>query len=91
MDAKHTPGPWVVAHSFRGIYSQHPAPGPVQVCRAPENFHDQWDANAPLLAAAPDMLQMLRIVERYFDTEVPHPILQADINEVIAKATGATP
>ena len=56
---KATPGPWVCATSFRGVYSQHPSPGPVQVFRAPENYEwpKQWDANADAIAAAVNLLR----------------------------------
>lgn len=62
-----TPGPWATAHSFRGVYSQHPTPGPVQVCRAPEHFHDTWRRNAEAMVAAvnwlrehgPELMKML--------------------------------
>ena len=52
-----TPRPWASAHSFRGVYSQHPTPGPVQVCRAPEHFHDTWRGNAEAMVAAVNWLR----------------------------------
>lgn len=100
----HTPGPWALGKGYGlhgvevvGDNGNRMICGVIGVDRdvrdrdgrvsGSEQTAEGW-ANARLIAAAPDMLQMLRIVERYFDTEEPHPILQADINEVIALATG---
>jgi hypothetical protein len=59
---KHTPGPWVCvntsnhAHDYRLLQSNgRPLP-----FSAPANDHSEARANARLIAAAPDMLELLR-------------------------------
>lgn len=86
MNAQHTPGPWIV--DGQGIRALVRGSNGVIVAVRHRQPSEEHEANARLIAAAPDMLQMLRVVERHFDTEEPHPVLQADIAEVIAKATG---
>ncbi len=60
MEAKHTPGPWI-ENSFCGsmggiglreVYAETPT-GPSAICRVAA---ERQDANAALIAAAPDLL-----------------------------------
>lgn len=64
---KHTPGPWqfngpeIYAPNFRGVRKHH-----YDVARVLHVMDDEGEANARLIAAAPDMLQMLRDVDAHF-------------------------
>ena len=95
---KHTPGPW---HTY-GLPAQARIIGPkgeaVASCRAKyrdRESADTRDANAMLIAAAPDMLDALRgIIEslenRYPDTGAAARIWRAIVGAraAIARATG---
>lgn len=93
---QHTPGPWQVQP---GVYDTNPetacefprgpeviaTPGTVAYC----NLYGEADAN--LIAAAPDMLAALRAIENYCGmyTNPMHDDALADqIRAAIAKATG---
>lgn len=104
----HTPGPWsVMAEEVLGAYgiaTVVPATGSGVVCRVPGNDKtpDERDANARLIAAAPELLEALKQIKddyeelarnhagAWHDDEV---LLHQKINEAaraaIAKATGA--
>lgn len=64
MTSQHTPGPWHVGDNFSGptiVYNQKG--WCVADCRAPHGkFHPDGarEANARLIAAAPDLLEALR-------------------------------
>ena len=105
MDNKHTPGPWQTAgkgytdatiydsegeiwlatacHDHAGAYSGKPCPG------FPTN--DQCEANAHLIAAAPDLLlaleNVLAICENQPD-KLP-PMVLSRAKDAIAKAVGS--
>jgi hypothetical protein len=78
---KHTPGPWFWT-APRKVGEHHPA-GSVYEVRANYSLDDKWrgyvtgvlagsanaEANARLIAAAPDMLAALQEVEWIFDGE----------------------
>lgn len=63
MDAKHTPGPWEFDNEW--VFSTNPEAGKGDlVCLSPaqdgwEASQKRWADNAPLLAAAPDLLDAL--------------------------------
>lgn len=61
---KHTPGPWNRIKGDRNVYS---AAG--TVCKTPAilgggSAATNWEANARLIAAAPDLLEALEELER---------------------------
>lgn len=93
---KHTPGPWEYRENC--IY-----PTSRQRCIARLDWHirdEVDDANARLIAAAPDMLEALYEAEEYFDNRadadhdetgfVPNEEMKllAVVRAAIAKATG---
>lgn len=63
MNTQHTPGPWAVQfegeHSpaASGVYSKGKATG--RICTVPP-MHEDRDANARLIAAAPDLLDIAK-------------------------------
>lgn len=64
MEAKHTPGPWHV-YKGRGLYVDSSTAG--LVCKVAENRSAEKEANALLIAAAPELLEALREVVLLFD------------------------
>lgn len=91
----HTPGPWVVGdanytkHSEIGIHAGDYIIA--DMCGdVPSGKHDQY-ANASLMAAAPQLLEALRVAREYALYMQPEPDDIALIEAAIAKATGAQP
>ena len=83
--ADHTPGPWRVL--FPGIYDVE-NPYPIAKVHKTERNGPEIDANARLIAAAPDMLEALEAAKRVMGpmaTSFPNTL--AIIDEAIAKAT----
>jgi hypothetical protein len=63
----HTPGPWRVSQTYPlGDYCIHAAGIPQQLAYLAESKVKDWplEANARLIAAAPDMLAALRNVQK---------------------------
>ena len=103
MTTKHTPGPWYVGsgtYEGRNIYSAASVTDdegftyqPI-VASAEDDGIKCWDANARLIAAAPDLLRYLkearRTLEMWKDV-APAVSLCADIDAAIARATGEQP
>lgn len=98
MSGKHTPGPWTVRCSSKGYPYQIEAPngsrGPGGITcvtrRAAISFptSTEGQANARLIAAAPDLLEAL---EAAFEMHVSqHPKWEAIARAAIAKATGGS-
>lgn len=91
MSAKHTPGPWRVVISDNGDRCEIEAANKDCVARAfaPFPFDTSWDerdANARLIAAAPELLEALQdLVDTGF---VGGPQLKR-AQAAIAKATGS--
>lgn len=114
--AEHIPGPWHVAGGTLKIFSEAKIAGGIQMQPVEINVadvrgwgalqyrkdgHDIMKANARLIAAAPDMLEALRLAKAYID----RPITEMNpagtdkrgwadasiaVDSAIAKATGAT-
>jgi len=70
MKAKHTPGPWIVAEDQVGdddgnviadvtLYNEWNTPEGIVTKEMP------WEANARLIAAAPEMLELLEALVSY--------------------------
>lgn len=91
---KHTPGPWhVVGHGRPLVCGGKLSRNAIEV-RADNGdiceLHEHWDekielANARLIAAAPEMLEALRLVE---NADMVVPADRELIKAAIAKATG---
>jgi hypothetical protein len=95
MPSKHTPGPWVaelqgndwkVSHEWEGGLA-FVAEQPIRSQRNPE----KTEANARLIAAAPDLLEALRYVADWGATDPDAP-RDEDVREIaraaIRKAEG---
>ena len=100
MTTKFTPGPWYVGsgtYEGRNIYSVASVTDyegftyqPI-VASAEDDGIKCWDANARLIAAAPDLLRLLkeaRLTLEMWKDVAPAVSLCADIDAAIAKATG---
>lgn len=86
--ARHTPGPWAVFDSEIVSHhtDQHIADAPLEDGMNPT----EWQANAHLIAAAPELLETLKaLVDAYEDPMLddPHSLVLA-AKEAIAKAEG---
>lgn len=87
---KHTPGPWellpgVAEHEIKSQDGDYIAYVVGHSWGAISS--EQGDANARLIAAAPDLLEELRAIER-FNTPLPCGLLE-QARAAIAKAEGA--
>ena len=98
-EAKHTPGPWLThKEGFSSIYIESRIGGgmlqEVASCGPTGEGRDQQEANARLIAAAPELLEALKEVVEILDevlgfgTEPSHGNIAAKARAVIAKATG---
>lgn len=97
MNAKHTSGPWKV----RPVYSKG-EPMPATIYAGRESIADMTgtsphdDANARLIAAAPDLLEMAKRANHYAQLLANHDPSNSvywhnqaiNIREAIAKAEG---
>ena len=99
MTTKHTPGPWYVGsgtYEGRNIYSVASVTDddgftyqPI-VASAEDDGIKCWDANARLIAAAPDLLEALQNLSGALDA-VAYGAALAQARTAIAKATGDQP
>ncbi len=89
MNAKHTPGPW--EDHFCGPFRQTvvDCPNELGLIAVPSERAtiEEQDANARLIAAAPEMLEMLRRVSEFLGMTCPES-LKEEINDLIVKAQG---
>ena len=98
MSAKHTPGPWTAQNDGRDIISiQHGNndPGAISMTLAKVTARMTWrsqaEANARLIAAAPDLLEALKACDEAMSymSEYDIPITLPDmVKAAIAKAIG---
>lgn len=103
MTTKHTPGPWIGAGPSFGdplprytteiITESEDENGEVRsICELPVAHHDdENEANAKLIAAAPELLEALKLMRHWAEADQvnytgDHPVAVA--RAVIAKATG---
>jgi hypothetical protein len=91
MQTKHTPGPWHIGvrtfHAGRDVYG--PKGEPVAVADDAITATPEAEANARLIAAAPDLLAALQAIMG--DPDAVDHILHLDAvaaDAAIAKATG---
>ena len=99
-ETKHTPGPWTNGVMV-GVSGAHKAGLDLAFITSPlESRRAECEANARLIAAAPDLLESLQLAVEYlaeWHSELPEhvgdnePGVMAKFHAVIAAATGATP
>ena len=107
MSTQHTPGPWIGAGpSFGDQFPRYTTEittederygdGHIQICELPFHHHDEEnEANARLIAAAPDLLEAAKTIMENLDgmegevTAGYHESIIAPLRDAIAKATGA--
>lgn len=106
-ETKHTPGPWVSSGRRVGIVdrSETQAFGMMLVVAHIDEYdHPEHEANARLIAAAPELLEVLRIAREFMSIASDWNFHEAEINgemrstydwlevvdAAIAKATGDT-
>ena len=102
MSTQHTPGPWIGAGpSFGDQFPRYTTEittedepygdGHIQICELPFHHHDEEnEANARLIAAAPDLLEALKeMLDSHEDACTGYGEGAADkARSAIAKATG---
>jgi hypothetical protein len=91
---KHTKGPWfnyIAPHGTRHILPcSEPTLGTVQICTfngSSYRKHDETEANAQLIAAAPDLLAAAIAALSIIQIERPDGSICADLIAAIRKAT----
>lgn len=106
MSTQHTPGPWYVGTEFsdqgRHIYAEKKVKdsdgdewNPLIACTDDDERMVNWQANAQLIAAAPDLLEALRVCEGNISSLLAsnHPKIYGEwlavVRAAIAKAEGA--
>ena len=83
---KHTSGPWNYAKSELNLNYSIYANGPLAYSAGEADYPESAEANARLIAAAPDMLEALRFVYENTDSM----LIQDRILPIIQKATNLT-
>ncbi len=87
MSAKHTPGEWVVGDapdSRVAVYA-----GNACIAVVGEQGYPVIDADARLIAAAPELLEALELVENAFSScTYDRVLVRRRVNAAIAKAKG---
>lgn len=101
MNTKHTPGPWGHGNSDKPVSLMAvcfgDGAGGGTIVRFPttgEISFNETMANARLIAAAPELLESLKVAMRVIDSFAPSyadRIFADEARAAIAKATGATP
>jgi hypothetical protein len=86
---KHTPGPWTFDKDDLGIWINSPA-YPQPIAKMGKSTVFPTEANARLIAAAPDLLEALRFCVQNDGGEClgDHPAKLAQARAAIRKATG---
>ena len=83
---KHTPKPWTynkVRNSVHHLQYDEPTDNRNQICQMP-NKNPETIANAHLISAAPDLLEMVKKALGY----ITNDNLRVEMGQVIAKAEG---
>lgn len=91
-EAKHTPGPWIWADHYQGLYGAGKNNEVLDYISYEGMWVSEWSetgrANASLISAAPDMLAALEAVELARHTDAEEDWLRATrlTDEALAKA-----
>jgi hypothetical protein len=87
--SKHTPGPWLASQTYPGNdYCIHAQGIPWQLAYLATHSQIEWplEANARLIAAAPDLLEALQMAKTALELRGPGWPLDV-VDAAIAKAT----
>lgn len=91
---QHTPGPWKIVPGVRGYEHSIMGTDGDAACDVPETSHPTTtaEANARLIAASPDLLEVARFAVHYIESNTPGNQTTdleavAKIRAAIAKAT----
>lgn len=85
MSANHTPGPWVVSHKKRHKITKESG---LVLANAVKCSNPNYEANARLIAAAPELLDALKDMLDYYGTASANVEFLTKARAAIAKATG---
>lgn len=92
MDSKHTPGPWIMDTGDDGAVVYDPNAG--TIANIPPDLR-AWEANARLMAAAPDLLEalegLINICTHPKATKADIRMIALEARAAIAKATNPAP
>lgn len=88
MNTKHTPGPWVVDRTHPELERNVVWSGDQIIASVVNDQHGNADANARLVAAAPELLEALRYMVANAEAEGWSEMMLADATAAIAKAEG---
>ena len=92
---EHTPGPWKwdwraengIAHC--GVFSEPNVGQAYAIARCPRyEARIQWEANARLIAAAPELLDALRGMRDLVKDSSGYSVIVKDLDKIIARAEG---
>jgi len=83
----HTPGPWTFSDEYV-IAKETVIADPYCMATRGQSDEGEMEANASLIAAAPDMLEALEEVASYLDKEDSESLVET-VNEAITKARGS--
>jgi len=87
VSTKHTPGPWTCAYGRAGSFEIVSVDGSVLCIRSPWNYRCKESVdNGSLIAAAPDLLEALRLAEERLGS---HPVSENDNYDVLPKIRAA--
>ncbi len=89
METKHTKGKWIVVDSGGKVISRTSEENYADICTLadrPLAISPEVEANAKLIAAAPDLLEVLDVIVHFYDDQIKPSIIYAAQN-AIKKAT----
>lgn len=87
MSAQHTPGPWTFGYTGASGYCIYGAGQHIAISILYKK--DGGEANARLIAAAPELLEALRLCAGFAEA-YGQPETRDQVRAAIAKATGST-
>lgn len=90
MSAPHTPAPWMVEPINNGEFFHITTHEDHDFTVIAETPFGSNEADARLIATAPEMLDALQDAEEFIESVDPTSFTLAFVREVIAKATGAS-
>lgn len=93
MATQHTPGPWIWGDNFNGLYGAGPRNEVLDYAGYEGmslRYGPSMQANARLIAAAPDLLEALQAISNPCLDDFSMSCVLEKARAAIAKATGAT-